>query len=225
MTGLPKRGAAVQDGYADPEFSALAAEVRRVEVRRHEALPRQLDTNAASFRRGFGDDLHSSFARTSKPITRRMGASLASDNKREPRATRQRRIRALGATGRVAEAASYQHELAAHRMHRPARTFVLPVPPSRMLAAYTLIGESEPNFGTEILISVTNPIESVFATVRHRTGKTKGCLSRKTGLAMACRRMMSAQEKWRKLDGANQLPEIFQGIVFKDGIKQVQTAA
>ncbi|GHE06075.1 hypothetical protein GCM10008024_39290 [Allgaiera indica] len=43
----------------------------------------------------------------SKPTTRRMRASLASDNKRELRATRQLRIRALGATGRVAEAASY----------------------------------------------------------------------------------------------------------------------
>jgi len=74
-------------------------------------------------------------------------------------------------------------------------------------------------------IRTSNPIESIFATVRHRTGKTRGCLSRKTGLAMAFRLMMSAQAKWRKLDGANQLPEIVQGIAFKDGIKQLQTAA
>jgi transposase-like protein len=74
-------------------------------------------------------------------------------------------------------------------------------------------------------IRTSNPIESTFATVRHRTGRTKGCLSRKTGLAMAFRLMMSAQAKWRKLDGANQLPEIIQGIAFKDGIKQLQTAA
>jgi len=44
-------------------------------------------------------------------------------------------------------------------------------------------------------IRTSNPIESTFATVRHRTGKTKGCLSRKTGLAMAFRLMMSAQAK------------------------------
>ena len=74
-------------------------------------------------------------------------------------------------------------------------------------------------------IRTTNPIESTFATVRHRTGKTKGCLSRKTGLAMAFKLMMSAQTKWRKLDGANRMPEIFQGIEFKDGIKQLQNAA
>ena len=56
-------------------------------------------------------------------------------------------------------------------------------------------------------VRTTNPIESTFATVRHRTGKTKGCLSRKTGLAMAFKLMMSAQTKWRKLDGANRMPE------------------
>jgi len=74
-------------------------------------------------------------------------------------------------------------------------------------------------------IRTTNPIESTFATVRHRTGKTKGCLSRKTGLAMAFKLMMSAQNKWRKLDGANRMPEIIEGIAFKDGIKQLNQAA
>lgn len=74
-------------------------------------------------------------------------------------------------------------------------------------------------------IRTTNPIESTFATVRHRTGKTKGCLSRKTGLAMAFKLMMSAQGKWRKLDGSNRMPEIIQGIAFKDGIKQLKPAA
>ena len=74
-------------------------------------------------------------------------------------------------------------------------------------------------------IRTTNPIESTFATVRHRTGKTKGCLSRKTGLAMAFKLMMSAHNKWRKLDGANRMPEIIEGIAFKDGIKQLNQAA
>lgn len=74
-------------------------------------------------------------------------------------------------------------------------------------------------------IRTTNPIESIFATVRHRTKKTKGCLSRKTALAMTFKLMMSAKGKWRKLDGAHRLPEIIQGIAFKDGIKQTQLAA
>jgi len=74
-------------------------------------------------------------------------------------------------------------------------------------------------------IRTTNPIESTFATVRHRTRKTKGCLSRKTALAMTFKLIMSAKRKWRKLDGANRMPEIIQGVEFKDGIKQITNAA
>ena len=50
-------------------------------------------------------------------------------------------------------------------------------------------------------IRTTNPIESTFAAVRHRTVKTRGCLSRKTALAMAFKLILSARGKWRKLDG------------------------
>jgi putative transposase len=74
-------------------------------------------------------------------------------------------------------------------------------------------------------IRTTNPIESVFATVRNRTRKTKGCLNRKTALAMVYRLMMSAKKKWRKISGPNRLPEVIQGVEFKDGIKQLQIAA
>ena len=58
-----------------------------------------------------------------------------------------------------------------------------------------------------------------------RTRKTKGCLSRKTALAMVFKLMMSAKKKWRKLSGTNRLPEVIQGVEFKDGIKQLQNAA
>lgn len=74
-------------------------------------------------------------------------------------------------------------------------------------------------------IRTSNPIESTFATVRHRTKRTKGCLSRKTGLAMAFKLMMSAQKKWRKLDGRNRLPEIIMGVEFRDGLRQLPAAA
>jgi len=74
-------------------------------------------------------------------------------------------------------------------------------------------------------IRTTNPIESVFATVRNRTRKTKGCLNRKTALAMVFRLMMSAKKKWRKISAPARLPEVIQGVEFKDGIKQVQIAA
>ena len=74
-------------------------------------------------------------------------------------------------------------------------------------------------------IRTTNPIESTFATVRHRTTKTKGCLSRQTALAMTHQLMLSAKKKWRKLDGQTRLPEIIEGIEFRDGIKHEMEAA
>ncbi len=42
---------------------------------------------------------------------------------------------------------------------------------------------------------------------------------------MAFKLMMSAQKQGRKLDGQNRLPEIIQGIEFRDGIRQLQVAA
>ena len=74
-------------------------------------------------------------------------------------------------------------------------------------------------------IRTTDPIESVFATLRNRTRKTKGCLNRKTALAMVFRLMISARKKWRKISAPPRLPEVIQGGEFKDGIKQVQLAA
>ena len=82
-------------------------------------------------------------------------------------------------------------------------------------------------------LRTTNPIESTFATVRHRTTRAKGCLSNKTALAMVFKLVDGAQKTWRKLDGHNQLPKIIQGVKFTDGLEvvvkpaaiQAQTAA
>jgi hypothetical protein len=79
------------------------------------------------------------------------------------------------------------------------------------------------------LIPVTNVIESSFATVRHRTVRSKGCLSNKTALAMIFKLAEGAEKSWRRLNGHNQLPKIILGIKFTDGIEivrsQAQTAA
>lgn len=53
-------------------------------------------------------------------------------------------------------------------MYRPARTFVLPVPLSRMLAAYAAILETAAGVSTEGLIPVTNPIERLNKEVKRR---------------------------------------------------------
>ena len=74
-------------------------------------------------------------------------------------------------------------------------------------------------------IRTTNPIESTFATVRLRTDKTKGCLSRDTALTMVFRLIQSAERRWRRLDGSTQLAEVIQGVRFVDGIKEQRMAA
>jgi transposase-like protein len=71
----------------------------------------------------------------------------------------------------------------------------------------------------------TNPVESTFATVRHRTTKTKGCLSRKTAMTMVFKLCQSASKRWRRLDGSHQLAEIIKGVKFKDGEKLTERAA
>ena len=68
-------------------------------------------------------------------------------------------------------------------------------------------------------LRTTNPVESVFATVRHRTIRTKGCLSHGTAMVMVFKLITAASRTWRKLKGSNQLPKIIQGIKLTDGIQ------
>ncbi len=55
-------------------------------------------------------------------------------------------------------------------------------------------------------LRTTNPIESVFATVRHRTVRMKGALSQDTARLMVFKLVMAASKTWRRLQGQNQLP-------------------
>src|SRR5437899_6877426 len=70
-------------------------------------------------------------------------------------------------------------------------------------------------------LRTSNPIESTFATVRHRTIRSKGCLSNKTALAMVFKLVDGAQKSWRRLDGHNQLPKLVLGVTFADGIEVI----
>src|SRR6516162_5169849 len=74
-------------------------------------------------------------------------------------------------------------------------------------------------------LRTTNVIESSFATVRHRTVRSKGCLSNKTALAMIFKLAEAAERSWRRLDGHNQLPKIILGVRFADGIEVVRSQA
>ncbi|AJE46000.1 putative transposase for insertion sequence element [Celeribacter indicus] len=68
-------------------------------------------------------------------------------------------------------------------------------------------------------LRTSNPIESVFATVRHRTVRTKGALSQKTAKLMVFTLIQAASKKWLRLKGRNQLPKVIEGIKFTDGIE------
>ena len=66
-------------------------------------------------------------------------------------------------------------------------------------------------------VRTTNPIESTFATVRLRTAKTKGCLSRRTALTMVFKLVNAAERHWRQLNGADRLAQVIEGVRFRDG--------
>ena len=74
-------------------------------------------------------------------------------------------------------------------------------------------------------LRTTNPIESVFATVRHRTVRTKGSLSSTTARLMVFKLLNAASKTWRRLKGTNQLPKIIAGVRFQDGIEVIQVPA
>jgi transposase-like protein len=74
-------------------------------------------------------------------------------------------------------------------------------------------------------LRTSNPIESVFATVRHRTVRTKGALSQDTARLMVFKLVMAAAKTWRRLKRENQLPKVVQGVTFTNGVEVINTPA
>ncbi len=74
-------------------------------------------------------------------------------------------------------------------------------------------------------IRSSNPIESTFATVRLRTDKTRGAVSKGTVLPLVFKLVQSAQKRWHRIRGFNYLGDVIEGVQFKDGIRLEQTIA
>ncbi|WP_170296053.1 IS256 family transposase [Azospirillum brasilense] len=74
-------------------------------------------------------------------------------------------------------------------------------------------------------IRTSNPIESVFATVRHRAVRTKGALSQDTAKLMVFKLVTAAAKTWRRLQGENLLPKVIQGVTFRNGIEVTDAAS
>ena len=73
-------------------------------------------------------------------------------------------------------------------------------------------------------IRTTNPIESTFATIRHRSRQTKGCGSRIATLSMVFKLSISAESHWRKLRGSQMISKVMNGVRFKDGEELAKVA-
>ncbi len=69
-------------------------------------------------------------------------------------------------------------------------------------------------------IRTTNPIESTFATVRLRTARTRGCVSRTSLLTMVYKLGLCAEQNWRRLRGFKHLADVIENVKFIDGVKQ-----
>ena len=74
-------------------------------------------------------------------------------------------------------------------------------------------------------LRTTNPIESIFATVKLRTAKTRGCLSRQTAFAMLYKLVTTAESKWSRLRGSEHIADVIRGVKFENGIKVLENAA
>lgn len=66
-------------------------------------------------------------------------------------------------------------------------------------------------------VRTTNPIESTFATVRHRTTRTRNCVSRATFLGLVFKLVEEAEKSWHRIRGAEKIELLLKGIAFKDG--------
>jgi putative transposase len=114
------------------------------------------------------------------------------------------------AESRAAAEAAFDRFLAKYQAKYDKATHCLAKDRAALLAFYDFPAEHWKHIRT------VNPIESAFATVRLRTDKTKGCLSRETALAMVFQLAKSAERHWRRLNGSERLAEIVRGVRFRD---------
>jgi len=69
-------------------------------------------------------------------------------------------------------------------------------------------------------LRTTNPIESTFATIRHRTKRVKGAFSPQTLMAMMFKLAVTAEKSFRRIKGFNWMADVIRGVPFVDGVRQ-----
>ena len=114
---------------------------------------------------------------------------------------------------RVSAHKAFDHFVQLYRAKYPKAVACLEKDREALLAFYDFPAEHW------VHIRTTNPIESTFATIRHRTDRTRGCVSRNTLLAMLYKLGMSAQKRWHRIQGFDHLAKVIDGVKFRDGVE------
>jgi putative transposase len=118
------------------------------------------------------------------------------------------------AESRVAAEQAFDHFLLSYEAKYPKATECLAKDRDELLTFFDFPAEHWQHIRT------TNPIESTFSTVRLRTSKTRGCVSRAGMLAMVFKLTKTAEQNWRLLKGHTLLAQVVQGVKFKDGLQE-----
>jgi len=114
---------------------------------------------------------------------------------------------------------AFDEFIATYQLKFPKATACLAKDREELLAFYDFPAEHWPHLRT------TNPIESTFATVKLRTAKTRGCLSRQTMLTMVFKLCRCAEKRWRRLQGYRRLGEVIENVKFINGVREDEVAA
>ncbi len=122
----------------------------------------------------------------------------------------------MAATRRHAELA-FDRFLATYEAKYPKATACLQKDRAALLAFYDFPAEHWVHLRT------TNPIESAFATIRHRSDRAKGCVTRATMLALMFKLALVAEQSFRKLKGFGHLAKIIAGVKFVDGVETIES--
>jgi putative transposase len=115
---------------------------------------------------------------------------------------------------RAAAEHAFEVFLTTYELKYPKATACLQKDREELLTFYKFPAQHWPSLRT------TNPIESTFGTIRHRTARTKGCLTRDGLLHMMFKLGQCAEKNWRRLRGFKQLEKVIKGIQFTDGIEE-----
>lgn len=121
----------------------------------------------------------------------------------------------MAATRRQAEFA-FDRFIATYQGKYPKATECLQKDRAALLAFYDFPAEHWVHLRT------TNPIESAFATIRHRSDRAKGCVTRATMLAMMFKLALAAEQSFRKLKGFAHLAKVIAGVRFVDGVEKIE---